>query len=158
MNRLSSTGLLALSLATLATGCGARMFFPAVLAADVAVTGAVIASREPRPVVVVEASPPPDAIMMSTQPMAAGFPDAASIRTAIESVDVATCWEPGSTHGAGTARVTFKPSGDVGMIEIQNPVEGARADTDCLTRRYGSLRLPPFVGNPIAVSGMMVVG
>lgn len=88
---------------------------------------------------------------------AAGF-DPLAVRAALENVDIAACWVPGSTHGSGTARVTFNPNGGVGLVEIVNPVEGATLDPGCAAQRFGNLRVAPFAGAPIAVTGVIFVG
>jgi hypothetical protein len=145
------------SLAGTLPACGGRMFFPAVIAADVGVTAAVLSTREPpRVVVIPEVAPPPSLRTDGTLPPP-GF-DPALARAIVEDVDIAACWVPGSTHGTGTVRLTFNPRGDVGLVEIVNPVEGATLDANCAAQRYNALRVLPFNGAPITVTGNIYVG
>jgi hypothetical protein len=139
---------------TAATGC---VRLAADVVAGVAVTGVVLSTQEPPRVVVVQEVPPPVPARVDGTPPPPGF-DAEGARAAIESVDLAACWVPGSTHGSGVARITFNPAGDVGLVEVVNPVEGATLDTGCASRRFNELRMTPFDGAPISVTGRIFVG
>jgi hypothetical protein len=148
---------LALALALSTAACGKHADFPLHFAGDLAISAAILTDAQPTRVVVVHEVAPPVAAPIDGSPAPAGF-DPAQARAAVEAVDVAECWAPGSTHGMGVARVTFHPSGTVGLVEVTNPVDGASLDAACMARKYGSLRVTPYSGAPIAVTANIIVG
>jgi len=176
MKTSASLGLAALIFASSLTGCGPRMLLPSLFALRVATTAAVVAAATSRPRVIVveervdygdgpvivrEAPPPLVAVSPPETPPAPpslpGF-DPVAAHGAVESVDVSSCWAPGSAHGYGTARVTFNPSGTVELVEVVNPAQAAAVDATCVSQRYGALSLPAFSGGPVAVTGRFFVG
>ena len=126
------------------------------LAGDIAISARPFYEPQTQVVIVHDVAPPTAAKIDGT-PAPPGF-DPVQARAAVEGVDLAMCWRPGGTHGTGVARVTFNAAGNVGLVEINQTVEGAAFDPDCMSRQFDSLRITPYAGAPIAVTANIIVG
>jgi len=140
------------SLTPLAVACGPHADFPLHFSDDIAIS-ASFHETETRVVIVKEVAPPP-ATSIDGTPAPAGLNPA----QAREAVDLAECWAAGGTHGEGFVRVTFNPAGTVDLVEVSNAVAGSAADTSCLSRKFGALRVTPYNGAPFVVTGHIIVG
>jgi hypothetical protein len=158
-------GLVTVSLVALLSGCGHRQFLPATFVASVALNTAILTSG-PRIVLVndgLSLAPPPAPVLVAIPAPVpppprsiAGF-DATQARAALESVDGSSCWMDGAGPGYATVRVTWNPDGHVQLVEVVGPHRGAAVDATCMSTRYGTLSLPPFAGEAVAVSASFYV-
>jgi hypothetical protein len=146
------------------TGCSPRLFMMGLQAAtaiahiaylatpppEVVYVGPPAAAYEAAPPLRIEALPPPAAPQVE-DPGARPF-DVGAAHAALAKINVADCWPAGAVRGYGKARITFRPDGQVSLIEITNPVEGQPPDRACVSERFGAASVPPFRGVPTPVA------
>jgi hypothetical protein len=65
-------------------------------------------------------------------------------------VSVASCQRDGGPAGAGRARVTFQPTGDVSAVELDAPFDATPVGA-CVARRYRAAKVPAFAGAAVSV-------
>lgn len=74
----------------------------------------------------------------------------------LSRVVLSSCKADGGPTGAGIALVTFRPSGDVGHVSLDAPFERT-AVGNCIAKKLGEVRVPPFGGTSVRVSTVFSV-
>jgi len=86
-------------------------------------------------------------VRVTYAPSARAFdPDAA--RTSLHSLDLSACALDGA-GGAGHAKVTFSPAGDVSAVVIDAPRGLGQHAVTCIGSKLGTAHVPAFDGEPV---------